>query len=333
MIKHSLHSYFAFILAVIALAGCKKEEENLNKLTVSRLYISISGLDSLANHTLVYDPADISPFSGAFQYLSTQSDTHGISFDDSTGSVYQVSAKKWGIKKFAVSIFGKLTESSSFVDSGLLSPKEIAYRRKDSLLFIANNGDSTIRAFFNPSGSSGNRNEPKKKLKLDGKPWGICLNRDSLFIVLEGDRREVQLSKILRADTSKLSNKTKITINGAVNLHGVFYYAKQDVLLLTDIGQEGSNSDGKIYIIESAKALFASNSSVTPTRIIAGANTFLGNPVDIDFDRRDGKNLIYVAEKLNKRILVFKLSDTGNAAPLNNQELPGTPEAIYLDAR
>ncbi|MEO6673553.1 MAG: hypothetical protein ABIN93_08985 [Ginsengibacter sp.] len=59
----------------------------------------------------------------------------------------------------------------------------------------------------------------------------------------------------------------------------------------------------------------------------------LGNPVDIAFDERDNKKLIYIAEKANKKILVFKLSDNGNAAPATIISTTRLPEDIFLDAR
>ncbi|MBC7903813.1 MAG: hypothetical protein H7Y27_10330, partial [Gemmatimonadaceae bacterium] len=58
-----------------------------------------------------------------------------------------------------------------------------------------------------------------------------------------------------------------------------------------------------------------------------------GNPVDIAFDDRANKGLIYVAEKANKRILVFKLADNGNVAPTVTTTVTTLPEAIFLDAR
>jgi hypothetical protein len=76
------------------------------------------------------------------------------------------------------------------------------------------------------------------------------------------------------------------------------------------------------------------DSLITPTRTISGINTGLGNPVDVAWDTRDGKDLIYVAEKANQKILVFKFPDDGNATPSRTTaKLPSSPEGIYLDAR
>ena len=124
-------------------------------------------------------------------------------------------------------------------------------------------------------------------------------------------------------------------------LHGLTYSAKLDVLIVTEIGEAAApmipdptkppfNADGGIYIIEGAKAKLTAGGNVTASRVIYGANTMLGNPVDVAFDDRDNKSLIYIAEKANKRISVFKLTDTGNIAPTISTTVTTSPEAVFL---
>lgn len=334
MTKPSFH-VCSFLIAILwTFSGCKKgDDSNLRKVTVSRLYVSISsaGSDSLTN-TLVFDPADLAPLKFR-PYLSDMSGSQGIFLDDSTFTGYQVSGKKRGVRGFSVDVRGILSQGSFFVDSSLTTPKEIIYRRKDSLILISHTSDSTIRVYSKPDTLSGKKIKPTNKLKLTGKPEGIYLDQTDLYVVLEGDRNEIQKGAITKKTSLLFPVKNKITIAGATNLHGIFYYRKLDILFVTDIGSESELNDGKVFIIEGAAAKFLTNSLVTPTRVISGGSTSLGNPVDIDFDTRDDKNLIYVAEKGNKKILVFKLSDTGNVAPFISQDLFSSPESIYLDAR
>jgi len=322
-------------IALFILMGCNKSDEKLPKITVSRLYVAITapttGSESSKN-TLVIDPADVTPFKSR-EVLSDIFGSQGICLDDSTFMVYQVSALKHGVQKFVVSAQGILTESSLFVDSSLISPRAMAYRNKDKLLFISNNNDSTIKAYYKPDSLTGRKNKAVKRLKLNGLPQGICLDKENLFVVLEGDRKEIQVGKITKANSLIFPISGKITIAGATNLRGIFYYAKQDILLVTDIGSKSDTKDGKIFIIEGATAKFATNGLITPTRVISGAATLLGNPVDVDFDQREDKNIIYVAEEGNKKIIGFKLSDTGDIAPIINQDLSYAPTAIHLDAR
>jgi hypothetical protein len=89
-----------------------------------------------------------------------------------------------------------------------------------------------------------------------------------------------------------------------------------------------------MYIIKDADAQFtAVGKAVSPTTTIKGLNTGLGNPVDIAWDDRTTKDLIYVAEKAGRKILTFKYSDNGNAKPSAIAILTSSPEAIFLDAR
>jgi hypothetical protein len=84
----------------------------------------------------------------------------------------------------------------------------------------------------------------------------------------------------------------------SVNLHGIEYVADADILLLTDVGDAGSASDGQIFTIGNA----AGAMNTAPIRLqINGSNTALGNPVDLVFD---GNNL-YVAEKSNDAVLRY----------------------------
>ena len=335
MIKKHYFVCILFLTLFIAIAGCKKsDDKNLPKITISRLYLSVSttGPDSLLKNTLVFDPADEAPFA-LHPFLSEMVGSQGICLNDSSFRGYQVSARLRRVNMFNVDIKGSLTQSSFFVDSSLTTPRDIAYRRKDKLLFISNNKDNTIRTYYNPDTISGKKNKPTGKLKLTGTPQGICLDHDNLFIVISGGLNEILLAKIAKSDSLVFPLKSKINISGAVNLCGIFYSAKQDVLLVTDIGSETNANDGKIFIIADAAAKFAAGGLISPTRVISGPATLLGNPVDIDLDQREDKNLIYVAEKLNKKILVFKLGDVGDIAPTISQDVASSPESIYLDAR
>lgn len=337
MTKQFYYNCIILLSLCVTHAGCKKtDDKNLPKLTISRLYVSVStttGPDSLLKNTLVFDPADEAPFA-LHSFSSEMVGSQGICLDDSVFRGYQVSARLRRVNMFNVDIKGGLTQSKFFIDSSLTTPRDIAYRRKDKLLFVSNNKDSTLRMYYSPDDSlSGKKNKPYGKLKVTGRPHGICLNQGDIYVVIEGGRNEILKAKIAKSDLLVFPLKNKITISGAVNLRGIFYSAKQDILLVTDIGSETVATDGKVFIITDATAKFTAGGLISPTRVISGSATLLGNPVDIDLDQREDKNLIYVAEKLNKKILVFKLNDAGDIAPTISQAMDSSPESIYLDAR
>lgn len=113
-----------------------------------------------------------------------------------------------------------------------------------------------------------------------------------------------------------------VSAKTSVNLHGISYDRASDSLVVSDVGQAGSDSDGAVLVIANASS--ASDAAtgggaaiVVPARTLGGARTLLGNPVDILL--RDGN--LYVAEKLNGggRILRFNAiltaAGSGDIAP------------------
>ncbi len=326
---------YLFIYALV-FSGCAKDDnEPLPQSTVSRLYVSNADTDASVMSTMIFDPADGTKLEKPYTFDSKLPDGNGIFFDPYSGTVFQVSRQAKNVKTFTVNADGTLTNRASFIDEGLLSAREIAFDRTRKSLYVSSNIDSAIYVYNGIDTISGS-GKASKKLKLRaGQPWGIHLENDNLFVVLDQDKIEVQLYETASAlVVGTLDPTKKILISGAKRLHGITYSSAKDVLILTDIGDANSTTDGTIYIIDGALSKFtAGGAAVTPTRIIRGQATNLGNPVDIAFDSRSGKDLIYVAEKANKRILVFKLTDNGNVAPSVTGVLSSSPEAIYLDAR
>ncbi|MDO8993236.1 hypothetical protein [Daejeonella sp.] len=326
------------ILQTLIFSSCVKDEnEAMPKSTVSRLYVSNADTDGAVNNTLIFDPADQAKFTEPYKFNSQLPDGNGILFDPYSGVVYQVSRLNKNIKTFKVNTDGSLVNKSSFVHEGLLSAREMAFDRSRDMLYISSNSDSAIYVYNNVS-TLKDIVLADKKLKLNGQPWGIHLDNDRLFVVIDQSRAEVQLFENASAlAVGPILPTKKIIVSGATRLHGITYSSSRDVLILTDIAEvsaAGFDSDGSIHIITDASSKFtASGPPIAPSKTIKGALTGLGNPVDVAWDDREGKNLIYIAEKARRKILVFNYSGTGNIAPLVMVNLTSSPEAIYLDAR
>lgn len=324
-----------YLLLLCLLPGCKKDDnEPMPQSTVSRLYISNADTDASVASTMIIDPADQSPFPDAYVFDSKLPDGNGIIFNPFSGTVFQVSRQNKNIRTLTVNTDGSLKERTSFIDEALTSAREIAYDNSRDLLYIASNSDSSLYVYEKASTLNGNITA-SKKLKLDGEPWGIHLDNNRLFVVIDHDRVEVQLFESASEIAVGAVNPTKrIKITGAKRLHGITYSSSRAALILTDIGESSLNTDGAVYIIEEADEKFTpEGQEIIPTRKISGVSTFLGNPVDAAIDNRSDKDYIYIAEKANKRILVFGYSDSGNVSPAINTLLQTSPEAIYLDAR
>lgn len=326
------------ILPSLIFSSCVKDEnEAMPKSTVSRLYVSNADTDAAVNNTLIFDPADQAKFTEPYKFNSQLPDGNGILFDPYSGVVYQVSRLNKNIKSFKVNTDGSLVNKSSFVHEGLLSAREMAFDRSRDVLYVSSNIDSAIYVYNNVS-TLKDIVLADKKLKLNGQPWGIHLDNDRLFVVIDQSRAEVQLFENASAlAVGPILPTKKIIVSGAVRLHGITYSSSRDVLILTDIAEAsaaGFDSDGSIHIITDASSKFTeSGASIAPSKTIKGALTGLGNPVDVAWDDREGKDLIYIAEKARRKILVFKYSGIGNIAPSVIADLTSSPEAIYLDAR
>lgn len=112
----------------------------------------------------------------------------------------------------------------------------------------------------------------------------------------------------------------------SVNLHGVWYNAATDELILTDVGDAASAEDGSLFVIPNAMTAVGN----TPVSVmVAGPESMLGNPVDVVFDGRSA----YVAEKSNDAILrfddVLSADMMGDAAPSAMFELLKA-ESVWL---
>jgi hypothetical protein len=328
---------FYLLPSVLFTACIKDDNEAMPKSTVSRLYVSNADIDASVNNTLIFDPADQTKFPEPYKFNSQLPDGNGIQFDPYSGVVFQVSRVNKNIKTFKVNTDGSLVLKSSFIHEGLLSARELAFDRSRDVLYVASNIDSAIYVYHNASTLKDNV-LADKKLKLNGQPWGIHLDNDRLFVVIDQNRVEVQLFEAASAlAVGPIVPTKKITVSGAKRLRGITYSSSRDILILTDIAEAtltGFDSDGSVHIITDASSKFtASGAAISPSKTIKGALTGLGNPVDVAWDDREGKDLIYIAEKARRKILVFKYTATGNIAPSYIADLTSSPEAIYLDAR
>lgn len=155
--------------------------------------------------------------------------------------------------------------------------------------------------------------------------WGIqAQNATTLYAVVDNTDSVAVFTNITdNADGATVNANRFIKVDGLVRTHGLEYYADDDLMLLTDIGDAGSDSDGAIIVIRNFSTLTGNNITNANYTRIAGASTLLGNPVDVAYDE-DGER-IYVAERANGggRLLSFALDAEGDVAPLSSDNVPG----------
>ncbi len=95
-------------------------------------------------------------------------------------------------------------------------------------------------------------------------------------------------------------------------------------------GKPAFNADGGIYIIKNADAKLSQGGSYAADAFIYGSNTMLGNPVDISTANVNGYTIMIAAEKANKKLIVFRVNDNGNAVPYKFTGTSFQPEAIDI---
>jgi hypothetical protein len=204
----------------------------------------------------------------------------------------------------------------------LKNPKGIDLDNKRGLIFVAENGNGTLLIF---SSEAGGDVAPIANITLPAKPWDVEYDdgSDTLFVALVNGKCAV-FDKFAFSGFSATPSRT-IEPEGSVNLHGIAYDRAKDVLLLSDVGQANSNTDGKLFVIKTASKVYG---PVKPARTIEGADTKLGNPVDIVWDGKD----LYVAEKANDKLMVYRNFLLGKSGAVAADVIADDvkPEALIL---
>ncbi|SDS49018.1 hypothetical protein [Gramella sp. MAR_2010_147] len=169
------------------------------------------------------------------------------------------------------------------------------------------------------------------------KVWGIEFVGSDLYAVVdETNKVAVYRSFIESNPSNRIVTADKIVgVQGLIRTHGLDY--DNGTMVLSDIGEAESASDGGLHIIQDFDAKFASatNGGFIKTEDqlrISGENTLLGNPVNIVYNA--AYNVIFVAEVLNNggRVLAFNdaTSISGNIAPDLKYDLAGASSVFYF---
>jgi DNA-binding beta-propeller fold protein YncE len=254
-----------------------------------------------------------------------------VIYDNVSNFGFQIGMLNKTIRTFSINTDGTLRILNSFRDSTLMDGRGIAYNRAANQLYVSSSTDSLIHVYNNASNKTGNI-IAERQLKLTSQPWGLFYEDGKLLVVADLEVKKILvLDNIASRTTATVT--AELTVPSAARLHGITYSTKKDLLILTAIGEASSNSDGAIYIFEGIKAQLSSNTSISPSKTITGPSTQLGNPVDVTFDDREGKDILYVAEQANSKILGFKLTNDGNVAPYLNASVNTPPESVWVDAR
>lgn len=197
---------------------------------------------------------------------------------------------------------------------------------------VADHGAAKIKVFSRAVAGAA---EPMFELSLPAgtSVWDVAYSSrgDRLFAALTNGSVAVYDGFTLSSSTNRAAPDRTFSSSAPhsthTNFHGILYHYATDSLLVSDVGAtiagENGNfaSDGSLVLFQAPGEL---SGPVVPTKVIAGAATKLGNPVDIHmitdftngFDNR--VSTLYVAEKAANLVLawvdIFNVG-AGNIAP------------------
>lgn len=295
-----------------------------------------------SNTTGMISYTDVAGSSPARMFTIGSTDVDGIYFDDDRNEVIVASRTNnrlevYGNFREALEGTGTaLTMTNSSTTGDFTNAREIAVEGNRVVVaqdqFVSNLMQN--RLFVYQRTSSGFTLE--KTFDISFKLWGIHMEDGNLYAVEDLTNRVAVFNNIFSKASGALTPDKTVGIEGLVRTHGITYSDDDNTLVLTDVGDSTSDTDGGIVVIENWQALLLSTVDggtipLANQKRIYGSNTFLGNPVDVAYDD-DTKN-IYVAERLNGggRILTFAYptSAQANTAPTASRIEAGAT-AVYL---
>lgn len=268
-------------------------------------------------------------------FRNITADADGIYYDEMTDVLYQLNRTNGAVAAYdnvkANLANGNTPPLSAMSAAETINGREIAV--SGNRLVVAQDGND----------ANGNQNRlivfdisPTEitlaaRYDVDFNLWGIHIDGETLYAVEDNSNHLTVFNNFFFLPNGKINPTQVISVEGIVRTHGLTYVADKDMMLLTDVGAGSSPEDGAIVVINnfvnaSSDGIISDSEQVR----IAGANTFLGNPVDIAYDGQ--RNMIYVAERANGggRILGFvKPTASGDIAPLYN-DLHAGAAAIYF---
>lgn len=173
-----------------------------------------------------------------------------------------------------------------------------------------------------------------KIYEVDFNLWGIQLKRGTLYAVKDNTNMLAVFEDFLTQPEGWIMPTKSVAIEDIVRTHGIDYDVKQDIMVLTDVGDGTVDTDGGVHVIaDFSKVLMETEDmdtiSMDKQLHIEGDKTMLGNPVDVAIGS-DKK--LYVAERANGggRFLIFNYpGEYCNVKPKVDITYEGV-SAVYL---
>lgn len=277
-------------------------------------------------------------------YANSSSDSEGIFFSSEGDFFTIVSRSSNRLESYnGISTLGeggtKNPENVIFGSDDLENPRDLAVNG-DYYVVTDNtdlDGDETtpegrLFVYIRTASTFILRNVLQTKFRV----WGVEFVGDDLFLAVNETNKLAVYRNFLNANmNNRIVTADKIvSIQGLVRVNGLDF--DRGTMVLSDIGEAESATDGGIHIIENFQEKF-SNAAIggfinaEDQLRISGGNTLLGNPVNLVYDA--AYDVIFVAEALNNggRVLAFNnaTSVSGNISPDLKYGLPGASSVFF----
>ncbi len=325
-------SLLALALVALSFTSCQDDDDTILGIDFNddgRLFLSSNTTGNVGTINLEGDDQSLKTFAAA------GTDADGIYYDTDGNNLFQIDRTNSVLVKYDDVINGADNGNVNIDDrstSNFSNGRGLDYR----------NGTFVVAQ----QGGADNDNTNKFVLYNDDLEntatyttpialWGLQFVGSSLYAVVDlSDSVAVYENFVGNVNGDTIMPTRYIKVNGITRTHGLEYDADDDLMILTDIGDARSDSDGGLVIIRDFSTLNSTVDSVGmgDYTMIAGAATMLGNPVDVDYDKDTDQ--IYVAERANSggALLIFSASASGNVAPVNTVPFPGLSSLfLYRD--
>ena len=326
--------------AALVAASCSSDDEGGSGVVTADSRAELYASSNSDGDVTVYDVKDSSNIT-ASSFGTVSTDAEGIYYDGSSDEVTQ--ASRSGLQ---LNAYGNIFLSTAGIDltatvssnAVLVSPRDLAVN--GDFYAVADNADvdgdpATADGRIFIFQKSGGNFTLRNTVTTDFSLWGIEFVGSSLYAVVDKTSDVAEFEDFLdnSADATVSASK-RITIEGIVRTHGI---AETDgTMILTDIGDATVDSDGGFHVISNFASKFdavenGGTLAVAGNQVrVAGAATFLGNPISAEYDAVN--DIVYIAERANGggRVLAFaSVQAGGDLSPAVNNELAGA-SSLYL---
>jgi len=323
----------ALLAGAVAFTSCNEDDSIDGNSKRAELYAT----SNTSGDVTVYDYSDSSSSTTTTLNVTGSSDNEGIVYDRESDQLI-IASRTLGSLVVSGDIADQITGVAATLNinkgpSNLSSPRSVAIN--GDFIVVADNASDQLFVYQRSGTTLTLRNVVNVNIDL----WQVQFIGSDLYAVVDQTNNIAVFQNFLNNSTNAAVSPTKqIAIQGIARTHGLVYNSQDDIMILTDIGAAtgaGADTDGGLHIISNFTGKFNAVSNGGTLAMannqvrIAGAATFLGNPVAATYDA--GTKTIFVAERANSggRILAFDSAASGNASPTVNTTLSGASSVYF----